>query len=280
MHTELPADRLHRRLGNTAGSPAEPDVPEAAADAADDDPKALLPKWLPDATGPHDTSLRGWLAAVRADPGRSGAIALALVAALAVLVTVFTLIREDPRPVTSAKLPPVEMVASGSPRPSASPSTAPDQPMVVSVVGLVKAPGLVTVSPGARVAEAIEAAGGALPGADTVGLNMARHLADGEQVVVGITALPGAPPALGSSINGSQTPAVEPASPANVSGPLDLNTATVEQLDELPGIGPVTAQAIVSWRSQHGSFSSVDQLGDVDGIGPARLGTLRDLVRV
>ena len=105
MGTELPAERLHRRLGG------EPDA-EANSDGDDGNTDAALSRWLPEAkTG--DTS--GWLAAVRADPGRAGAIALGVVGVLAVLVTVFTLIRDKTPPVVSAKLPPVEMVSSASP---------------------------------------------------------------------------------------------------------------------------------------------------------------------
>ncbi|CAM4468708.1 ComE operon protein 1 [Mycobacterium basiliense] len=288
MRTELPAERLHRRLG------AEPDSHPAVGSAAvasddadqdpDDDPNSLLPRWLPDASGSQ-----GWLARLRADPGRTGAIALALIAALAVLVTVFTLVRDRPAPVMSAKLPAVQRVSAApgaGPRSTASPGppSGPDRPVVVSVVGLVHNPGLVTLAPGARIADALQAAGGALDGADTIGLNMARQLADGEQIVVGLAVVSGQPTTLGSSVGGGG------AGPATASGPpkpgpkpaeiLDLNTATIEQLDALPGVGPVTAAAIVAWRQANGRFTSVDQLADVDGIGPARLDKLRPLVRV
>ena len=156
---------------------------------------------------------------------------------------------------------------------------------MVSVVGLVKTPGLVTLTPGARVDDAVSAAGGALDGADTVGLNLARRLADGEQVVVGLAPAPGEPAALGSSVGGVRPAGDTAKAPAGGStqpsgAPLDLNTATAEQLDALPGVGPVTAAAIVAWRAENGAFTSVDQLGDVDGIGPARLDRLRALVRV
>jgi competence protein ComEA len=227
---------------------------------------------------------------MRADPGRAGAIALAVVAALAVLVTVFTLVRDRPAPVMSAKLPPVEKAATASPRPSASPAAGqpagPDRPVVVSVVGLVHTPGLVTLAPGARIADALQAAGGPVNGADTIGLNMARPVADGEQIVVGLAPVPGQRTALGSSVSAGTSPAS--GAPGPVSGTvkpkagevLDLNTATQQQLDALPGVGPVTAAAIVAWRQANGKFASVDQLADVDGIGPARLEKLRPLVRV
>jgi competence protein ComEA len=161
--------------------------------------------------------------------------------------------------------------------------------VVVSVVGLVHKPGLVTLTPGARVADALQAAGGAMDGADTTGLNMARPLGDGEQIVVGLAPVSGQPAALGSSVTaGSASGSKTPAPPGSVKGSarpkagevIDLNTATVEQLDALPGVGPVTAAAIVAWRQANGKFTSVDQLADVDGIGPARLDKLRALVRV
>jgi competence protein ComEA len=274
MRTELPAERLHRRLGAQPGADAQSDD----GDAADNDPNSLLPRWVPDGSA-HD----GWLARIRADPGRAGAVALAAVAAIAVLVTIFTLMREQPAPVASAKLPPVDMAASASRDPS--PSARPNQPVVVSVVGLVHTPGLVTLAPGARIADALKAAGGTTDGADTIGLNMARQVDDGEQIVVGIAPVKGQPAVLGSSVSpGSRAPgptssASRPAKGSPVQ-PVNLNTATVQQLDTLPGVGPVMAAAIAAWRDAHGKFTSVDQLGEVDGIGPGRLEKLRPLVRV
>ncbi len=278
MRTELPAERLHRRLD------ADPDTTDvdqemAQVEEADEDQNSLLPRWLPDAS-----QRSGWLTRLRADPGRAGAIALAVIAALAVLITVFTLVRDRPAPVMSAKLPPVERAASASPRSSASPSS-PDRPVVVSVVGLVHTPGLVTLAPGARIADAVQAAGGAVDGADTTGLNMARPLGDGEQIVVGLAPASGQPAVLGSSVNSGSAPASGSSPVPGSTKPkggevLDLNAATAEQLDALPGVGPITAAAIVAWRQAHGRFTSVDQLADVDGIGPARLDKLRPLVRV
>ncbi|OMC40086.1 ComEA family DNA-binding protein [Mycobacterium sp. IS-1264] len=286
MRTELPAERLQRRLGAEPDTDSQDDPEDSQhdPDAPDDDQNSLLPRWLPDAS-----QRGGWVARLRADPGRAGAIAMAVVAALAVLVTIFTLVRDRPAPVMSAKLPPVEKASTASPRSSAGPvagQPAGDRPCVVSVVGLVRTPGLVTLAPGARIADALQAAGGAVDGADTIGLNMARPVGDGEQIVVGLAPISGRPTALGSSVASGSTPT--PGTPAPVSGSakpkpgqaLDLNTASVEQLDALPGVGPVTAAAIVAWRQANGKFTSVDQLADVDGIGPARLEKLRALVRV
>ncbi len=140
--------------------------------------------------------------------------------------------------------------------------------LVVSVAGQVVTPGLVTLRPGARVADAVAAAGGPVPGTDLTGVNLARRLTDGEHVVVGPAAPagPGAqPPAAGGSVAGS-------------GARLDLNTATLSDLDGLPGVGPVTAQRILDWRGQHGRFASVEQLREVDGIGEAKFAKLKDLV--
>ncbi|HEX4393961.1 MAG TPA: SLBB domain-containing protein, partial [Mycobacterium sp.] len=203
MRTELPAERLHRRLGARPDSVAPSERDDDDSDA-DTDPNSLLPRWVPDGSTQHDS---GWLAKVRADPGRAGAFALAAIAAIAVLVTVFTLMREQPAPVMSAKLPPVDMAATASRGPSPGPSTRPNQPVVVSVVGLVHAPGLVTLAPGARIADALKAAGGSTDGADTIGLNMARQVDDGEQIVVGMAPVKGQPAVLGSSVSpGSVSP--------------------------------------------------------------------------
>jgi competence protein ComEA len=271
MPTELPEQRLRRRLApaDTAADDPEPDRESGVP------PDSALTRWLPDGTSDGPS---GWLAAARADPGRTGVVALAVVGVLAVLVTVFTLIRDKPPPVTAANLPPVQMVSSVSPTP-----TAVAGPVVVSVVGLVHKPGLVTLDTGARIADALTAAGGPLDGADLMGLNMARRIIDGEQIVVGIAAPPGKPTTMGSSVTGGSATSTAPAAPPGApgaAGPVDLNTATAEQLDTLPGVGPVTAAAIVAWRDAHGRFGSVDQLGEVDGIGPARLEKLRPLVRV
>jgi competence protein ComEA len=272
MRTELPAERLQRRLGA-----------DSKSDADGNEPDTSLSRWLPDTTKADGSA--GWVAAVRADPGRAGVIALAVVGVVAVLVTVFTLVRDKTPPVASAKLPPVEMVSSASPTPGPAPPNA-DGPVVVSVVGLVHKPGLVTLAPGARIADAVTAAGGATDGADLIGLNMARRVTDGEQIIVGIVAPPGQPAAMGSSISSEaasapsgETPRTDEkdSAPGSV---VDLNTATVEELDTLPGVGPVTAAAIIAWRDANGRFTSVDQLGDVDGIGPARLEKLREKVHV
>lgn len=270
MSTELPAERLRRRLGGDS---------DADATEGEDPPDTSLSRWLP-ASPPGGPS--AWVSKIRADPGRAGVLALGLIGAVAVLVTVVTLIGDSPPAVVSAKLPPVEMDSSTAPATGSAPPGAAG-PVIVSVVGLVHTPGLVTLEPGARIADALTAAGGALDGADVLGLNMARRVADGEQIVVGLGAPPGQPAEMGSSVVSEATPGGASPPAENTSAAtsvIDLNTATAEELDTLPGIGPVTAAAIIAWRDANGPFGSVDQLGDVDGIGPARLDKLRNLVRV
>jgi competence protein ComEA len=135
--------------------------------------------------------------------------------------------------------------------------------LVVHVVGAVRRAGLFRLRDGSRVADALARAGGPTRRADLAAVNLAAPLVDGEQVVV---------PRRGAG--GSVTGAAAPGAGAKVS----LGSATVEQLDELPGVGPVTAQKIVDWRTTHGPFRSVEDLDDVPGIGPARIEQLRDLV--
>jgi competence protein ComEA len=162
---------------------------------------------------------------------------------------------------------------SGAPAVSAAPAV-----IVVHAAGAVVRPGLHELPAGARVADLLDAAGGPSPDADPDRLNLAAPLADGQRLYVprvGETA-PAVvgPDGSGAGGSGSSDPGGGPAAP------VDLNVATVDQLDELPGVGPATATAIVEHRSRNGAFTSVDDLLDVRGIGPAKLEALRDLVTV
>jgi competence protein ComEA len=203
--------------------------------------------------------------ATRLDPGRSGARALWLAGLLAALLVAGWTWADRPQVET---VPPEAAEATGqvTPAPPATatgsaavPAPATAAEVVVSVVGQVARPGLVTLPAGSRVADALAAAGGLLPDADPAAVNAAAVLTDGQQIAVGV---PGAPapagPAGGTAGDTGAT-----------SGLLALNTATVTDLDALPGIGPVLAQRIVDHRSAHGPFTSVEQLDDVSGIGPA-----------
>jgi competence protein ComEA len=145
---------------------------------------------------------------------------------------------------------------------------APARKLLVHVVGQVFRPGLYSLPDGSRVNDAIEKAGGASPKAALELVNLAAPVADGQQVVVPSRREAAQVAAGGSAAGG----------PGGLGGKIHLNSATLEQLDELPGIGPVTAQKILDYRQAHGAFGSVDELDAVPGIGPARLAELRDLV--
>ena len=140
--------------------------------------------------------------------------------------------------------------------------------VVVHVVGAVRSPGLYRLAEGSRVADALSLAGGAAPKAALAGVNLAAPLVDGTQVVV-----PRRGEAAGTG--GATSPGAGSGSPA---GPVRLSTATLAELDALPGVGPVTAQRIVQYRETHGPFRAVEELDAVPGIGPARLEQLRELV--
>ncbi|MFC5856887.1 helix-hairpin-helix domain-containing protein [Streptomyces chlorus] len=146
--------------------------------------------------------------------------------------------------------------------------------IVVDVGGKVRDPGVHRLPAGSRVADALRAAGGVRPGTRTDGLNRARFLVDGEQVIVGGPApAPEAGPAPAAGGPAGTAPGVGPATPVS------LNTATLDQLDSLPGVGPVLARHILDYRTRNGGFRSVDELREVNGIGDRRFADLRNLVR-
>ena len=147
--------------------------------------------------------------------------------------------------------------------------------IVVDVGGKVREPGIHRLPAGSRVADALRAAGGVKPGTKTDGLNRARFLVDGEQVIVG-----GPAPAAGTGTGGAAVGGTAGAAGGVLPGaPVSLSTATADQLDTLPGVGPVLAQHIIDYRTQHGGFRSVDELREVTGIGERRFADLRNLVR-
>ncbi|MFV2021665.1 ComEA family DNA-binding protein [Micromonospora sp. LOL_023] len=219
------------------------------------------------------------------DPGSRGVKALAAVAVVVVAVAAFLTWRARPQvdPVTSADVPAVASAPPvGGDQPTAAASVEPTAGagpavVVVAVTGRVRRPGLVTLPVGARVADALAAAGGALPGTDLAWLNLARQVTDGELVAVGVTPPPGV--ALGPGASGGGEQAGGGGSTAG-GGKVDLNSATQQQLETLPGVGPVLAQRIIEYRQRVGGFDSVADLRKVSGIGDSRFEQLRDLVTV
>jgi competence protein ComEA len=172
-------------------------------------------------------------------------------------------VRSLPRPVDVAATP----GRGDAPVAPASAAPSPQALILVDVAGWVRRPGVYEFEEGARVIDAIDAAGGARPGALLVALNLAAPLADGIQILVPRQGETVAPPASGGAV-------------AGVAGLINVNTATPTELEVLPGVGEVIAQAIVDYRTEHGPFTSVDQLLDVSGIGDATLESMRELVTV
>lgn len=252
----------------------------------------------------------------RLNPGSRGAVALAAVAAFAAIAAAIGAWSQRPVVEPTPDLPVASGVAhhSSMAPPSArppgrqsggrAPALDPAVPatstagglIVVSMIGRVAHPGLVSLPSGARVADAVHAAGDVVAGTDLHGLNLARRLEDGEQLDIGAVdpAANGATGAAASSGGaGSSAGSASPESPglngsakagnrsrtrSSPSGKVNLNRASVEQFLGLAGVGPVTAQRIVDWRSQHGQFTAIDQLREVGGIGPAKFARLKDQV--
>jgi competence protein ComEA len=199
---------------------------------------------------------------------------VAVVVALGLAVTAWWVVRADAQPAEdvaaapAGALVPVEtdpgpggqVVEAGD---AGTPAT-----VTVDVAGKVRRPGIAVLDAGARVVDALEAAGGVRPGADVAGINLARVLVDGEQIVVGVPTPPGVAAGAAPTPGAPQTALV------------NLNTADEAQLDTLPEVGPVTAASILAWRAEHGGFTSVDELLEVDGIGEATLARIAPHVTV
>jgi competence protein ComEA len=182
------------------------------------------------------------------------------------------------QPCTGATQPPAgpTQPAGSPPQPGTNQSpgtgaTPNQQLVVVYVAGKVRRPGLVRAPIGSRVADVLALAGGALRGVDLTTLNLARQVTDGEQIIVGQPSQPQptVPPASASS-----NPTTAPNAPVN------LNTATLDELDALPGVGPVLAQRILDYRTQNGPFTTIDQLQEVPGVGPKKFDSLKSHVRI
>ncbi|MTE13173.1 ComEA family DNA-binding protein [Nocardia sp. CT2-14] len=233
----------------------------------------------------------------RWDPGPRGVLVIAALGVLAILVAGYVSLREKP---VSQPVPPIASLSETAPVDQESPSpqaavaptatavptgAATPSELVVSVVGLVEHGGLRRFPLGARVADALRAAA-PRPDADLSALNLAQPLTDGDQIVIGRPAPRPTTQLVGTTIVNSAHPAADSPSPSGIPRPpstpakVNLNTATESDLDGLPGIGPVTARAILTWRGSHGRFTSIDQLTEIQGIGHSRLIRLRDRVTV
>ncbi|GAA1153900.1 ComEA family DNA-binding protein [Nocardioides aquiterrae] len=253
-HQDVVSRRLALLRPEPAAEPPAPPVPVPGRHAARRS-VSLLPE-----------PLRGRIAL---GPAQLAVVAVLLAAGL--VVTCWWVLRgqaervEAPPPVSVASAPPL---VDASPVAASASASAATGSVTVDVTGKVRRPGIVVLDAGARVVDALEAAGGARPGVDLSGLNLARVLVDGEQVVVGVPAPAGA---AASAL----------ASPGAPGGPLvNLNTASQSELESLPEVGPVTAQAILQWRDEHGGFTAVDELLEVDGIGDATLSQVAPYVTV
>ncbi|MEP9385130.1 helix-hairpin-helix domain-containing protein [Nocardioides cheoyonin] len=284
----------HTRLAGLDPATAAPEGPPRAEP---DETVAATPLTGTPAPGRHAARRRRVLApqALVTEPlrGRIGVgpwhlAVVALVVAAGLAATCWWVIRSDaapvPAPVSAASAAPLAALpstpsasagsaagADGSPVAVTSPSAAASAggTVTVDVEGKVRHPGIVVLPTGSRVVDAVKAAGGALRRRALGGLNLAAVLTDGQQIVVDGTAA------------GAGVPA--PSGTASSGGPgtlVNLNTATAEELDALPDVGPVTAQSILEWREQNGGFTSVDELLEVDGIGPVTMEKLTPLVTV
>jgi competence protein ComEA len=242
VRVPVPGRHAHRRLGGLSA---------AFSDA------------LPD-------TMRG-----RVSIGMGPLAVVAAIVAVGLAVTCWWLLRGDSHELAApvaVSTPRAALVQpSGAPGTSAATSAGPGVPavspsatkVVVDVAGKVRRPGIAVLRSGARIVDAIRAAGGVRPGVDLSALNLAQVLTDGQQIVVGGPA----PPVASSAVSGSPVATL-----------VNLNTADETTLESLPEVGPVTAQAIITWRTEHGGFSAVSQLLDIDGIGDATLAKLTPFV--
>jgi competence protein ComEA len=233
------------------------------------------------------------------DPGRRGVAVLVVVALLGASGGAWYFLRAAPHvhatdvPADSAGDPTVAVGSASSNAPTdgfapvgvvATPSGAPSpskaSELVVDVVGKVAKPGVFTLPPGSRIVDAIAAAGGALPGTDLTALDLARKLSDGQEIFVGVPPPSGSAAQAAGGVVGDDTEVGANAGTGSADAVVNLNSATQAELETLPGVGTVTAQKILAWRTQHGHFTSVTQLQQVSGIGPAKYAALAGRVKV
>jgi competence protein ComEA len=254
------AARLARLGRSRAGPSWVPDQPGLDAAAAAAGPAARVEAGRTAGGGASELGdrLRQWVDEVTATASAQALVGLGVICAVCVAVTAWVVLHH---PSATAVAFPARTTPLAAPLAAPTPTG-----IVIDVGGRVRRPGLVTLSPGARVADALRAVGGALRPRDTAMLDLAARVSDGQLLLIGVAGAAG--PGGGSAGAGGS------------SGPVDLNVATVDQLDALPGIGPVLAQRIVDWRTAHGGFRTVDDLNEVSGIGDSIFAELAPLVRV
>jgi competence protein ComEA len=243
-------DVVRRRLEDLLG-PGTPTLPKAVP------PAAAVGAGPPDGLGRRALAF-----------GRGHLVVVAIVALAGCLWAGVSMTQARTLPLAVASVTPADASLS----PAGTPSQAPQ--ILVHVLGAVSRPGVVRLPLGARVQDALEAAGGLTADARPGDLNLAAQVADGSQIVIGTESSPG------GLLRGAGDASGGPSGAGGGGGLVNLNTASAEQLDTLPGVGPVTAQAIIAWRTQHGRFNRVEELGEVDGIGPKTYTVLAPKVTV
>jgi competence protein ComEA len=258
-HAEAVSRRLATLSAELAAVRGEPDASTHTRVRPREEPAAPVVLPVP---GRH-ASRRVRIGGLQLGPVHLAVVALVVAAAVGLAAWWAVQDQAEPVPVAPVSPAPPPLASMG---PDAATGTAePSGDLVVDVAGKVRRPGIAVLPPGSRVVDALEAAGGARRGVDLTSLNLARPVVDGEQILVGVAPVPGVAGTLGSA-------------PSSDQALVNLNTADRATLETLPGVGPVTAESILSWREQHGGFTSVDELLEVDGIGDATLADLAPLV--
>ncbi len=261
-------DQMRARLASLS-EPGPDRMPEAVDEHRSTPDHADQPATVPgaDDSAPPRSIIRGFT--------RTHFVVVAVVVTMAVGFAAWTMLRARDHAV-GAEVPITVTSATEVPtRPDEPESTpAPPATIAVHVVGEVSTPGVVELTEGARVADAIAAAGGLTAKAVPGRLNLAQRLHDGEQIFISDASDPPSEVTSGSAGLPDRDP------PPDSDAPVNLNTATAEQLESLPGVGPATAQAIIAWRSAHGRFTTVEELQEVDGIGPKTFARLKPLVTI